>query len=101
MREINSLLSAIVSVTFSLLSLRMTGGDEYALYPASRRIALPLGLLYAKDQALARRHRGSAVAMTLVQLLDGFIGSHLRDPSRAYRPIAFAAINLGLLMWMH
>ena len=42
-----------------------------------------------------------ALAMTLVQLLDGFIGVHLHDPSRSYGPLAFAAINFGLLLWMN
>ena len=95
-----TLLSAIVSVTFSLLSLRMGSGHEYALYAASRSVALPLAVLYA----MTRRSRGGiaalAVAMTLVQLLDGFIGLHLHEPSRAYGPIAFALINFGLLLWM-
>jgi hypothetical protein len=96
-----TLFSATVSLTFSLLSLRMATGHEYALYAASRSVALPLAALYA----MARRSRGGiaalALAMTLVQLLDGFIGLHLRDPGRAYGPIGFAAINFGLIMWMN
>jgi hypothetical protein len=54
---------------------------------------------------MTRRSHGGiaalALAMTLIQLLDGFIGLHLHDPGRAYGPIAFAAINLGLLFWMN
>ena len=96
-----TLLSAIVSVTFSLLSLRMASGHEYALYAASRSIALPLAVLYA----MTRRSRGGiaalAFAMTLIQLVDGFIGLQLHDPRRAYGPIVFAAINCGLLLWMN
>jgi hypothetical protein len=96
-----TLLSALVSATFSLLSLRMAGGHEYALYAASRSIALPVAVLCA----LARRSRGGmaalALAMTLIQLLDGFIGFHLQDPSRSYGPIGFAAINFLLLVWMN
>ena len=95
-----TLLSAIVSMTFSLLSLRMGSGHEYALYAASRSVALPLVVLYA----MARRSRGGiaalAVAITLIQLLDGFIGFHLHDPSRTYGPLAFAVINFALLLWM-
>jgi len=96
-----TLLSALVSMTFSLLALRMVAGHEYALYAASRSVALPLAVLYA----MIRRSRGGiaalATAMTLVQLLDGFIGLHLYDPSRTYGPIAFAGINFGLLLWMN
>jgi len=96
-----TLFSAIVSASFSLLSLRMTGGHEYALYAASRSVALPLAVLYA----MTLRARGAmatlAVAMTLVQLFDGIVGLRLHDPGRAYGPMAFAAINFGLLLWMN
>jgi hypothetical protein len=96
-----TLFSAIVSATFSLLSLRMAGGHEYALYAASRSIALPLAVIYA----MATRSRGGiatlAVAMTLVQLFDGFVGFQLHQPGRAYGPIVFAAINLALLLRMN
>jgi hypothetical protein len=95
-----TLFSAIVSAGFSLLSLRMAGGHEYALYAASRSVALPLATIYA----MALRSRASvaalAVAMTLVQLFDGIIGLRLNDPGRAYGPIVYAAINFGLLWWM-
>jgi hypothetical protein len=37
----------VVSAGFSLMSLRMVDGDEYALYAASRSIALPLAAAYA------------------------------------------------------
>jgi hypothetical protein len=96
-----TLFSAIVSVTFSLLALRTTAGQEYALYAASRSVALPFAVLYAM---MRRSHGGIAtlaLAMTLIQLLDGFIGLHLHDPGRAYGPIAFAAINFGLFLWMN
>jgi hypothetical protein len=96
-----TLFSAVVSAGFSLLSLRMAGGHEYALYAASRSVALPLATIYA----MAVRSRGGvaalAVAMTLVQLFDGIVGFQLNDPGRAYGPMAFAGINLGLLWWMN
>jgi hypothetical protein len=96
-----TLFSMIVSASFSLLSLRMAGGHEYAPYAASRSVALPLAVLYA----MALRSRGGmatlAAAMTLVQLFDGIVGLRLHDPGRAYGPMAFAAINFGLLLWMN
>jgi hypothetical protein len=96
-----TLFSAVVSAGFSLLSLRMGGGHEYALYAASRSVALPLAAVYA----MALRSRGGvaalATAMTLVQLFDGIIGFRLNDPSRAYGPLVFSALNLGTLLWMN
>jgi hypothetical protein len=74
---------------------------EYALYAASRTVALPLTVLYA----MALRSHGGiamlAVAMILVQLFDGIVGLRLHDPGRAYGPMVFAAINFGLLSWMN
>jgi hypothetical protein len=96
-----TLFSAIVSAIFSLLSLRMAGGHQYALYAASRSVALPLAVIYAM---IRRSHGGMAtlaIAMTLVQLFDGVVGFYLHDPGRAYGPMAFAAINFALLLWMN
>jgi hypothetical protein len=39
--------------------------------------------------------------MTLVQLFDGIIGFRLNDPSRAYGPLVFSALNLGTVLWMN
>jgi hypothetical protein len=79
----------------------MGGGHEYALYAASRSVALPLAVLYA----MARRSHGGvatvAVAMTMVQFFDGIVGLQLHDPGRAYGPFVFAAINFGLFLWMN
>jgi hypothetical protein len=79
----------------------MVGGHEYALYAASRSVALP----FAAVCAMALRSRGGvaalATAMTLVQLFDGIIGFRLNDPSRAYGPLVFSALNLGTLLWMN
>jgi hypothetical protein len=92
-----TLFSAVVSAGFSLLSLRMLDGHAYALYAASRSVALPLAVAYA----ISLRSRGAvaalAVAMIVVQLFDAMIGFRLNDPSRAYGPMVFSAINFGLL----
>jgi hypothetical protein len=96
-----TLFSAVVSAGFSLMSLRIVDGHEYALYAASRSVALPLAAAYA----MALRSRGGvaalAVAMILVQLFDAMIGFRLNDPGRAYGPMVFSAINFGLLLWMN
>jgi len=71
----------------------MAAGHEYALYAASRSIALPLAIIYA----MALRSRAGvaalAVAMTLVQLFDGIVGLRLDDPGRDYGPMVLAPIN--------
>jgi hypothetical protein len=96
-----TLFSALVSAGFSLLALRMNTGHEYALYAASRSIALPLTTAFV----LVRRSRDGvtalAIVMSLVQLFDAFIGFALHDPGRAYGPLAFSAFNAGLLWWMN
>ncbi|SRR5258708_37246982 len=96
-----TLFSAVVSAGFSLLALRTGSGHEYALYAASRSVALPLAVVYA----MALRSCGSvaalAVAMVLVQLFDAIIGFRLNDPGRAYGPLVFSVINFGLLLWMN
>ncbi len=95
-----TLFSALVSAGFSLLALRMRIGHEYALYAASRSIALPL----VAALMLLRRSRDGVAAlaaiMSLVQLLDAFVGFELHDPGRAYGPLVFSVLNLGLLWWM-
>jgi hypothetical protein len=54
---------------------------------------------------VALRSRGGmatlAGAMTLVQLFDAIVGFRLNDRGRACGPMAFAAINFGLLLWMY
>lgn len=93
--------SAVVSAVFSLLSLHMASGHEYALYAASRSVALPVAVVYA----IASRSRSGlsslAVAMSLVQLFDAVVGLQLHDPGRTYGPALFAAINLATLLWMN
>ena len=96
-----TLLSALVSAAFSLLSLRMARGHEYALYAASRSMALPLAVICSMFLRSRSAAAVLAVAMTLVQLFDGLVGFHLRDPGRAYGPFSFAVINLALLLWMN
>jgi len=95
-----TLLSAVVSAAFSLLALRMAGGQDYLLYAASRSVALPFAAVFA----MVTRSRGGvaamAVAMTLIQLFDAFIGFRLHDPGKAYGPLILFAINFGLLLWM-
>lgn len=93
-------LSSIVSAGFAFLALKMSSGHEYALYAASRSVALPLAIAYAMALRLRGGVAALAVAMSLVQLFDGLVGLRLGDPGRAYGPFLLAAVNLGLLVWM-
>jgi hypothetical protein len=96
-----TLFSAVVSAWFSLLALQEVGGQEYALYAASRSIALPLAAVYAMALRSRRGVAALAVAMILVQLFDAIIGFRLNDPGRAYGPLVFSVINFGVLLWMN
>src|SRR6266850_6659352 len=84
-----TLFSAVVSAGFSLLSLRMVGGQEYALYAASRSVALPLAAVYA----MALRSRGGvaalAVTMILVQLFER---GHRVSPQRSRQGVRTAGL---------
>ncbi len=98
-----TLFSALVSATFSMLALGMVGTGhqhEYALYAASRSVAL----LLAATFAVGRRSWGvvaaMATAMTIVQLLDTVTGILIHNPGQTYGPALFTLINLGLLLWM-
>src|ERR1700753_3422025 len=93
-------ISSVISVAFSFMALKMSSGHEYALYATSRSVALPLAIAYAMALRLRGGVAALAVAMSLVQLFDGLIGLRLGDPGRAYGPFLFAAVNLGLLVWM-
>jgi hypothetical protein len=98
-----TLVSALVGATFSVLSLRVIGTGhqhEYALYAASRSVALVLTIIFVM---LRRSWRGvvtMAVAMTIVQVFDSVVGYLLHEPSEIYGPALFAIINAALLVWM-
>jgi hypothetical protein len=79
----------------------MAGDHEYALHAASRSVALPLAGIYAMVLRSRCGVAALAATMILIQLFDGMIGFRLNDPGRAYGPIAFAVINLMLLLWMN
>ena len=95
-----TLLSGLVSAAFSLRSLGMSGGHEYALYAASRSVALPLATIVT----ISTRSRGGvaamAAAMTFVQFFDAWIGFQMGDPARSFGPLSFAVLNIVLLLWM-
>ncbi len=95
-----TLLSGLVSAAFSLRSLGISSGNEFALYAASRSVALPMATVVA----IVTRSRGGvaalAASMTFVQFFDAWIGFEMRNPSRSFGPLSLAVLNIVLLLWM-
>jgi hypothetical protein len=87
-------ISAIVSASFSVAGVFGPGvHNSFALYAASRSIAIPLVVLIF----LGLRSRGGIAAMALtmglVQLFDAVIGIILHDASKTYGPLFLALIG--------
>jgi hypothetical protein len=98
-----TLFSATVSAIFSILALGMVGSGhqhEYALYAASRSVALLLAAAIAMGRRSWEGVATMATAMTVVQLLDTVTGVLIHNPGQTYGPGLFTLINLTLLMWM-
>ena len=88
-------ISGIVSASFSVAFLPGPGiHDTFAMYAASRSLAIPLVVLIF----LGFRSRGGiaamALTMSLVQLFDWVIGVILHDASKTYGPLFLALIGL-------
>ena len=87
-------ISAVVSASFAVAGLLGAGiHDIFALYAASRSLAIPLVVLIF----LGFRSRGGIAAMALtmglVQLFDAVIGVLSHDPSKTYGPLFLALIG--------
>ncbi len=96
-----TLLSAGVSAGFSLVGLfGPSGRDTFARYAASRSIALLLAVLIAICVRSRMVLAVLAIAMTVVQALDGVIGTLAHDPSKTYGPFAFAVLNALTVIWV-
>lgn len=55
----------------------MADGHEYALYAASRSIALPLAVIYGHGIAFTRGRSDACCSRAMVQLFDGILGLRL------------------------
>jgi hypothetical protein len=87
-------ISATVSASFSVAGLLgASTHDPFALYAASRSIAIPLVVLIF----LGLRSRGGiaamALTMSLVQLFDAVIGALSHDSTKTYGPLFLALIG--------
>ena len=91
-----TLLSALVSVGFSLAALFAVGhADLSAQYAASRSLALPLGVAVAIGMRCRQALGVLALVMTAVQLMDGVIGILAHDPAKTYGPFVLALATAG------
>jgi hypothetical protein len=96
--------SAFVSATFSMLALGMVGTGhqhEYALYAASRSIALLIAAAFALGLRSLQGVVVMTVAMALVQMLDTVVGILIHNPGQTYGPLLFTVIHVALLIWMN
>jgi hypothetical protein len=87
-------ISAIVSASFSVAGLVGAGiHDRFALYAASRSIAIPLVVLIFLGLRSRAGMGAMALTMSLVQLFDAVIGVLLHDASKTYGPLFLALIG--------
>ena len=94
--------SAVVSASYSVAALiGVARQDQYAMYAASRSIALALASLACIG---ARSRHGVmvlALTMGLVQGLDALIGLVGHDPDKTYGPLALSVVGLASLIALY
>jgi hypothetical protein len=95
-------LSAVVSASFSVAALIGEGRqDQYAMYAASRSIALVVASLACIGLRSRRGVMALALTMVLVQGFDALIGAVAHDPIKTYGPLALSVIGLASLLALH
>jgi hypothetical protein len=95
-------LSAVVSASFSVAALIGVGRkDQYAMYAASRSIALALASLACIGARSRRGVMALALTMGLVQGFDTLIGLIAHDPGKTYGPLVLSVAGLASLVALH
>jgi hypothetical protein len=95
-------LSAVVSASFSVAALiGVDRQDQYAMYAASRSIALVLATLVCIGARSRRGVMALALTMGLVQGFDALIGLLAHDPVKTYGPLALSLAGLASLIALH
>jgi hypothetical protein len=97
-----TVVSAVVSASYSVAALiGVARQDQYAMYAASRSIALAL----ASFACIGARSRHGvmvlALTMGLVQGLDALIGLVGHDPGKTYGPLALSIAGLASLIALY
>jgi hypothetical protein len=94
--------SAVVSASFSVAALiGVDRQDQYAMYAASRSIALVLATLVFIGARSRRGVLALALTMGLVQGFDALIGLLARDPVKTYGPLALSLAGLASLIALY
>ena len=95
-------LSAVVSASFSVVALIGVGSqNQYAMYAASRSIALLLATLACIGTRSRRGLTALALTMGLVQAFDTVIGLIAHDPAKTYGPLVLSVAGLASLFVLH
>jgi hypothetical protein len=97
-----TVVSAVVSASYSVAALiGVARQDHYAMYAASRSIALLLASLACI--AARSRHGVMALALTmgLVQGLDALIGLVGHNPGKTYGPLALSVVGIASLIALY
>ena len=96
-----TVISAIVSASFSVAALRGPGQtDVIAMYAAARSISLALVVLAVASFRSRDGIAAMAVTMGLVQLLDAVIGLLLHDPFKTCGPLVISLMTFASLAWL-
>ena len=91
--------SAVTSLGFSIAALRSTGEAQVnAFYAVSRSLALAVVSVVPFISESRSWLLAVAVAMTIVQALDGYVGIRQRDSIKTYGPFFLAIVNLIALI---
>ena len=91
-------LSVFVSAGYSIAAVAQHGsGNIYALYALSRSVALVPAVGYAIAKRSIAAIASTALAMSILQFIDAWIGRVQHDPAKTFGPLAFAVLNFFLL----
>jgi hypothetical protein len=94
-------ISAVVSASFAVAGLLGSGiHNTFALYAASRSLAIPLVVLIFLGFRSRAGIAAMALTMGLVQLFDAVIGVILHDAGKTYGPLFLALIGFGSVAFL-
>ncbi|UDL96253.1 hypothetical protein LGH83_08770 [Lichenihabitans sp. PAMC28606] len=95
-------ISAIVSLSFSIVALRSISGEArtLALYASARSLALVIVSVAAFAVGATAWLEAVAWCMIIVQACDAAVGITISDRLRTFGPAATALLNLAALIWL-
>jgi hypothetical protein len=94
--------SAVVSASFSVTALiGVARQDQYAMYAASRSIALLLASLACIGARSRHGVMALALTMGLLQGLDARVGLVGHNPAKTYGPLALSVVGFASLIALY